>query len=70
MADMDFGRARMPNYRWLEEHERAEGRRPDVPRDAYGRPMQQESRNRPYGQSFSRQRGGYQSNPRRRGGLF
>ena len=67
MADMEFGRARMPNYRWLEEHERQEGRRPDVPRDQFGRPLKQEGYNRPYGQSFNRQRG-YQSNPRRGGG--
>lgn len=67
MADMEFGRARMPNYRWLEEHERQEGRRADVPRDGFGRPLKQEGYNRPYGQSFNRQRG-YQSNPRRGGG--
>lgn len=69
MADMEFGRARMPNYRWLEEHERHEGRRADVPRDDFGRPLRQEGLNRPYGQSFNRQRG-YQSNPRRGGRLF
>ena len=67
MADMEFGRARMPNYRWLEEHERREGRRADVSRDDFGRPLKQEGYNRPYGQSFNRQRG-YQSNPRRGGG--
>lgn len=67
MADMEFGRTRMPNYRWLEEHERREGRRADVSRDDFGRPLKQEGYNRPYGQSFNRQRG-YQSNPRRGGG--
>lgn len=70
MGNLELGRARMPNYAWLDEIERREGRREDYRRDAYGRPIRENNLNRPYGQSFSRQQPRGFSNPRRRGGLF
>lgn len=70
MGSLELGRARMPNYAWLDEIERREGRREDYRRDAYGRPIRDNNLNRPYGQSFNRQQSRGFSNPRRRGGLF